>query len=229
MKKTNKKLFFTVLLLGFVLIFSNSCKKDDSSNASTAITDYDGNVYHSITIGTQIWMVENLKTTHYNDGTAIPNVTDNTWGSLTTPALCWYSNNAINKDPYGALYNWYAASNSKLCPTGWHVPTANEWATLITSLGGESVAGGKLKEAGTAHWKTTITGVDNSSGFTALPGGCHNTDNIFYAIETYGWWWSSMESSSTEAWHIYLQNTTTAVTSTSGSKSLGFSVRCIKD
>jgi uncharacterized protein (TIGR02145 family) len=91
------------------------------------------------------------------------------------------------------------------------------------------VAGGKLKKAGTAHWKTTITGVDNSSGFTALPGGCRNTDNLFYAIGTYGWWWSSMESSSTEAWHIYLQNTTTAVTSTSGAKSLGFSVRCIKN
>jgi len=230
MKKTIGKLIYPVLLLGFVIILSNSCKKDDSSNASTAITDYDGNVYHSVTIGTQTWMVENLKTTHYNDGTAIPNVTDATaWGALTTPGYCWYNNDVTNKATYGALYNWYAASNSLLCPSGWHVPTDAEWTTLTTFLGGSSVAGGKLKESGTAHWITPNTGADNSSGFTALPGGSHYSNGLYYLNGQYGWWWSTTASSSTQVWHVYMQNSTTVLSRTSAAMNLGFSVRCIKD
>ena len=117
------------------------------SNVVTAtpnVVDIDGNVYHTVTIGTQVWMVENLKTTKYNDGTAIPLVTDNTaWGALTTPGYCWYNNDsATYKNTYGALYNWYAVNTGKLAPTGWHVPTDSEWTVLTTYLGGQSVAGG---------------------------------------------------------------------------------------
>lgn len=233
MKKTNKKLFFNVLLFMFVLIFSNSCKKDDTSTSNT-VTDIDGNVYHTVTImtpaGSQTWMVENLRVTRLNDGTTpIPIVTDNTWGGLTTPALCWYNNDVNNKATYGALYNWYSAINNKLCPAGWHVPNDAEWTALTTSQGGGSLAGGKLKESGTVHWDAPNTGADNSSGFTALPAGSRYTNGSFYLKGQYGWYWCTTENSSSEAWHVYLQNSTNAVVRKSGSKGIGFSIRCIKD
>lgn len=227
----NKKFIYPVLLLGFALFVANSCKKDESNNSSETVTDVDGNVYHTVTIHNQTWMVENLKVTHYNDGIndPIPNVTDNTWGGLTTAAFCWYNNIESNKDPYGALYNWYAVSNPKLCPVGWHVPTDGEWATLISNMGGDTTTiGGNLKESGTAHWLTPNTGADNSTGFTALPGGSHYTNGGFYLNGKYGWYWSSTVNSTTSAWHEYFQYNSQAIFRTSGSKSLGFSVRCIK-
>ena len=122
------------------------------------VTDIDGNVYHTVTIGTQTWMVENLKTTKYNDGTAIPLVTDSTaWLNLTTPGYCWYNNDAATyKNTYGALYNWFTVNTSKLAPSGWHVPTDAEWTTLITYLGGETVAGGQMKSTGTIELGTGL-------------------------------------------------------------------------
>ena len=114
-----------LILMGALFLFNNGCKKDNN-NPSDEVTDVDGNVYHTKKIGTQTWMLENLKTTHYNDGslTPITFVNENSaWVGLTTSAYCWYNNDASNKNTYGALYNWYAASNSALCPTGWHVPT----------------------------------------------------------------------------------------------------------
>lgn len=198
-----------------------------STASSNTVTDCDGNVYHTITIGTQTWMVENLKTTKYNDCTVIPNVTDNTaWIDLTTPAYCWYLNDAAtNKDTYGALYNWYTINTGKLCPIGWHVPTDAEWTTLITYLGGEAIAGGKLKEIGLTHWHTPNTAADNTSGFTALPGGYRGYQSIGY----HGFWWSFTESDATHAWLrlIYYDNSTTW--RNSETKGFGFSVRCIKD
>lgn len=118
-------------------------------------------------------MSENLKTTHYNDGSKIPIVTDSaTWMGLSTGAYCYYKNDSLsNKATYGALYNWYAVNTAKLAPTGWHVPTDAEWTTLTNYLGGINVAGGKLKEVGTAHWSSPNTGATNESGFTALPSG----------------------------------------------------------
>jgi uncharacterized protein (TIGR02145 family) len=140
---------------------------------TNTVTDIDGNIYHTVTIGTQVWMVENLKTTKYRNGDPIPNVTGNAWAALTTGAYCWYNNDAATyKATYGALYNWYAVADSRnIAPTGWHVPTDAEWTTLTTFLGGESVAGGKLKETGTNHWTSPNTGATNETGFTALPGG----------------------------------------------------------
>lgn len=227
----NRKLIYPVLLLGLALLLTNSCRKDDSNSPET-VTDVDGNVYHTVTIKSQTWMVENLKTTHLNDSTAIPNDTVNTsWIRLTTMAYCWYNNIKSNKAVYGALYNWYAVNNYKLCPKGWHVPSKDEWNTLISNLGGDStLVGGYLKEAGTAHWTTPNTGTDNnSSGFTALPGGsCYHTNGAFYYNGKYGWYWSSTGTSTTEAWHVYMNYNTSSIIGKAGSMKDGFSVRCIK-
>ncbi|HBZ19962.1 MAG TPA: hypothetical protein DEO60_02440 [Bacteroidales bacterium] len=135
------------------------------------VTDIEGNCYKTIQIGTQIWMAENLKTTKYNDGNTIPNITDDReWKVSLTGAYCWYDNNSTNKNTYGALYNWEAVNMGNLCPTGWHVPGRAEYVTLTDYLGGESVAGGKLKESGTTHWNNP-NNATNESGFTALPAG----------------------------------------------------------
>jgi len=234
MKKIKGIWIYPLIIMGFALIFSNSCKKDNSSSnpgPGITVTDADGNGYHSVTIGTQVWMVENLRTTKYNDGTAIPLVTDGSvWSTDTTAAYCWYNNDeATYKSVYGALYNWFAVNSGKLSPAGWHVPTDAEWHTLITYLGDSTSSGGKLKQAGTAHWVSPNTGATNSNGFTALPGGSHYTNGLFYYNGKYGWYWSSTESSSTEAWHEYMVYNSSAIVRTSGSKIIGFSVRCVKD
>lgn len=168
-----------------------------SGGGSGTVTDSDGNVYNTVTIGTQVWMAENLRTTKYKDNTAIPLVTDNTaWTNLSTPGYCWYNNDAAtNKSTYGALYNWYTVNTGKLCPTGWHVPTDAEWSTLTTCLGGVGVAGGKLKEAGTSHWMSPNVGATNETGFTALPSGYRYAGGTFEYNGLGGWWWSSTESS----------------------------------
>jgi uncharacterized protein (TIGR02145 family) len=197
---------------------------------SEAITDYDGNYYNIVTIGSQVWMAENLKTTKYNDGSAIPNVTDNAeWDALTSPAYAWYENNLANKSIYGALYNWYAGETDKLCPVGWHVPTDGEWTTLTNYVGGESVGGGKLKEIGTTHWNSPNDGATNEYGFTALPGGARLLNGVFYSIGDLGSWWSSIDTLSTYAWHRFIWNNLSHFDRIFDSKADGFSVRCIKD
>ena len=142
---------FAYLAIGLFIILAVGCEKEDDSQNLT-VTDVDGNVYHTLKIGSQVWMVENLKTTRYNDSTEITMIEDSTlWNHLTEPACCWMDNDLNNKEPYGGLYNWYAVNTGKLCPDGWHVPTNEEWTELIDYLGGIQVAGGKLKEAGLAQ------------------------------------------------------------------------------
>lgn len=194
------------------------------------ITDIDGNVYHTVTIGTQVWMVENLKVTHYSNGDPISNVTDGTpWSTLTTGAYCWYNNAASYRTSYGALYNWYSVNdNRNIAPTGWHVPNEFEWTTIINYLGGLKVAGDKLKEAGTAHWISPITIATNESGFTALPGGRRDNNGIFSTVGITGYWWSSKESSATSAFS-WLLGSDSKVTSTFHFKNWGSSVRCLRD
>ncbi len=197
-----------------------------------ACTDTDGNNYPVILIGTQTWMVENLKTTKYNDGILIPNLTDNAgWMSLTTGAYCWYDNSITNKAKYGALYNWFAVSTEKLAPIGWHVPTDAEWITLIDYLGGENVAGGKLKESGTEHWNSPNTSATNESGFTALSSGYRGIlDGKFYDLGRYEHWWSSNSFDANTAWlRTLIFSGSNIYRYDLFSKSRGLSVRCVKD
>ncbi len=159
---------------------------------SNILTDHDGNVYKTFLIGTQTWMAENLKTTKLNDGTSIPLVIDTTsWSNLATPAYCWYNNDPDYKNPYGALYNWYTVNTGKLCPTGWHVPSDTEWTMMTNYLGGESLAGGKLKS--TSGWNNPNTGATNETGFTAIPGGnrISSPGALFYGLGDMGCWWTS--------------------------------------
>ena len=195
------------------------------------VKDIDGNVYKTIAIGNQKWMAENLKTTKYNDGTEIPLITDNAaWGLLTTPGCCWYSNDGnANKKTYGVLYNWYTVSSKKLCPQGWHVPSDEELTALTANLGGEKVAGGKMKEAGITHWEKPNTGVTNESGFTALPGGYRNNKGAFANFGFFGFWWSSTEYVPTAAWCRSLSCGSNDILRIFSLKKNGYSVRCIKD
>ncbi|MBU1014205.1 MAG: hypothetical protein KKG99_14500 [Bacteroidetes bacterium] len=194
------------------------------------VTDVEGNVYQTVTIGTQVWMVENLKTTKYQDNTSIPLVTDNAaWSNLITPGYSWYNNDAVNKATYGALYNWYTVNTGNLCPTGWHVPTNTEWTTLTSYLGGTSIAGGKLKETGTSHWLSPNTGATNETGFSAVPGGDRNDlTGRFYNIGFGGNWWSSSETGTEYAWSRGMGYYDSDVYVSSYRKQSGLSVRCIK-
>ncbi len=204
--------------------------------APKTVTDIDGNVYNTVAIGTQIWMAENLKTTKYNDGTSIPNVTDNAaWGRLVTGAYCWYNNDAASyKNTYGALYNWYSVNTAKLAPTGWHIPSKEEWEKLTGYLGGLMIAGGKLKEIGTTHWANPNVGATNESGFSAFPGGEINGAptyaGTFWGLSEAGFWWSNTEEiRPTNAYSFSLNNFLEKTAIDSYQKSRGFSVRCIKD
>jgi uncharacterized protein (TIGR02145 family) len=212
--------------------------------APSTVTDYDGNVYNTVIIGTQVWMKENLKTTHYANGTPIPLVTgDSNWQALTSTsnAYCWYNDDVANKDTYGALYTWAAAMNGAesttnnpsgiqgVCPTGWHLPSDAEWTQLTNYLGGESVAGGKLKETGTTHWNSPNTGATNETGFTALPGGSRSSNGTFGNIGNSGYWWSTTEYNATYSWHLSISYNSSNVFIYSYKKVLGFSVRCVRD
>jgi uncharacterized protein (TIGR02145 family) len=190
------------------------------------VTDLDGNSYNSVQNGTQIWMQENLKTTKYKDGTLIPLVTDNTsWVGLTSPAYCWLKNDAPTyKDTYGALYNGYTIS-SKLCPAGWHIPTWDEWFSLLIFTAGATESG-RLKEAGTAHWLSPNTSATNESGFTALPGSLRVEDGSFPgSVGTDGWWWTATEDNNV----IEIWGETVSYSGGRLGKVCGLSVRCIKD
>jgi len=221
-----------------------------------SMTDGDGNTYKTVTIGTQTWMAENLKTTKYNDGTAIPLVTDNTaWKNLTSGGYCWYNNDATtNQSMYGGLYNWFAIKTGKIAPTGWHIPTEVEWTTMqnylmTNSYNYDGTTSGnnysKSMASITAWAVSNLTGVPgnidyplyrNKSGFTALPGGYRLAGNgSFSEISYFGGWWSSVDCGTTAgvvnlAWGVTLTyNTPKAGTITTFNKISGLSVRCVKD
>lgn len=192
-----------------------------------SLSDIEGNLYQTIVIGTQTWMAENLRTTKYNDNTPIPLVTkSDKWVGLSTPGYTWYNNDSLR---YGALYNWYTISTGNLCPSGWHVPTDTEWTTLITYLGGESIAGNKLKETGPTHWMSENASATNESGFTALPGGYRNYASTFSNIRKQGCWWSGTENSTLESSYRSVYYTYSNVDKGSSNKRSGISVRCVKD
>jgi uncharacterized protein (TIGR02145 family) len=200
------------------------------------ITDAENNTYKSVTIGTQQWMAENLKVSKYSYGTAIPNITDNTqWQSNTTGAWSYYNNDVANNANYGKLYNWYAVSktsngNKNVCPTGWLVPTDPEWTVLTDYLGGEGVAGGKVKEVGITSWNSPNTDATNTSLFSALPGGNRNNNGNYTFIGYNGLWWSSTEDNADSAWYrVLYYNDGNASSHRFGDKGYGLSVRCLRD
>ena len=211
-------------------------------NSNVTLTDIDGNTYNTVQIGTQVWMAEDLKVTHYPNGDAIPNVTDNAdWGNLeddnTADAYCFYNND--NTTDYGALYTYAAAigdnwvrdnvENQGVCPDGWHLPTDAEWTTLTDYLGGQIVAGGKMKEIGTTHWSSPNEGADNSSGFSALPSGNRTSNGNFYHLGDSNYWWSATEDNSNNAYSRKPRYNNAEVIRGIVYKSCGFSVRCVRD
>ena len=198
--------------------------------ATIGITDIEGTHYNAVKIGNQIWMASNLKTTTYNDGTQIPNITDATaWATLITGAQCDYDNTPANTTIYGKLYNWYAVNTTKLCPTGWHIPSDVEWTTLSTTLGGDAISGGALKETGITHWTIPNVGATNTSGFTALPGGYRNYDGKFSSIGSYGTLWCSVEYSTSDAYYRGLSCSVSLLGYLNYYKLSGFSVRCLRN
>jgi uncharacterized protein (TIGR02145 family) len=198
-----------------------------------SMTDQEGNVYKTIVIGTQEWMAENLKTSTYRNGDPINYASSGEpWALLTTGAWCYFLSNSQYNCPYGKLYNWYAVADPRnVCPTGWHVPTDAEWTTLINFLGGESVAGGKMKSTGTQYWLSPNASATNESGFSGLPGGNRDGGGGQWGFLTgVGYWWSSTQSSSTtNAWSRKLNNGSGSATRPDLFKQEGFSVRCLKD
>ena len=188
----------------------------------------------NVTICDQDWMVRNLDVSTYKNGDPIPKVTDDSeWAALTTGAYCYYNNDSTTyAATYGKLYNWYAVNDPRgLGPPGWHVASDAEWATLSDCLGGETVAGGPMKEIGTTHWNSPNSGATNLSGFTGLPGGCRFSDGFFFWIDYYCYLWSSTEyfPGSVDAWYRLLFYDDNAIFDDYLDKHWGLSVRCLKD
>ncbi|MDO9511255.1 MAG: fibrobacter succinogenes major paralogous domain-containing protein [Bacteroidales bacterium] len=204
------------------------------------VIDLEGNSYNTIKIGSQVWMVENLKTTVFNDGSAIPYepVGDN-WKKLDTPGYCWLDNTISNKEPYGALYNWKVVQTGRLAPAGWHVPTDADWNKLFIYLGGNDnwnwYAGAKMKEAGTAHWAGPNDGATNESGWTGLPGMFRHSWGDFPSQSgtnlpaSIGYWWSATSLDISEANFISLGSGGSAVWISHFNQRMGCSVRCVRD
>jgi len=184
---------------------------------STTVTDIDGNVYKVVRIGGQTWMVENVKTTKFNDGEPIPNVTGSSeWCSLVTPGYCWYNNNASNRNTLGGLYNWYAVSTGKLAPMGWHIPSEDEWRILISYLGGETVAGSRLADI----------------GFSAQGAGQRTSDfGIFNLSPDLDKYWTTTEGGwiPTDVKYCVLTRIAPSISWSSHPKSAGHSVHCVKN
>lgn len=198
---------------------------------TTLLGDIDGNSYSFITFMGQVWMAENLKTTKLNDGTLISNATvPADWESASTPAYVWYSNNEdLYKLTYGALYNWQAVASNKLCPEGWHVPTESDWNVLIGYLLGADVAGGKLKQEGTALWLSPNVGATDEINFTALPGGGRKPTGEFEGRGSIGLWWASTPSGLANGIGVSMSNENASVNMGNSITGVGRSVRCLKN
>lgn len=218
--KTNK-ILFAIFMVAIIFTFS-------INTSISQVTDYDGNSYKTVVIGTQDWMAENLNVEHYRNGDVIPQVQDAAeWKKLTTGAWCYYENKTENGTTYGKLYNWYAVNDSRgLAPEGWHVASNDEWTILLDFLGGKDVAGGKLKA--TTLWKEPNKGATNESGFSALPGG-YCEDSKFKHIEKYGCFWSSTTVTTIGAYCREIHHNIPDVIQDNNHKRNGLSVRCLKD
>lgn len=213
-----------------IFIVFSSCSEDPKSSNDfiDTVTDIDGNVYKAIKIGTQIWMAENLKVTHYRNGNVIPNIQDSTiWAGYSMGAFCIYNNDIGNLNLYGNLYNWYAVSDSQnIAPEGWHIASDTEWQLLSDFLGGDSVAGFYIKSDN--GWFNNGNGANNSS-FSAFPGGYRTGHGNYQNIGINARFWSSTINDQIRAWHRRLAYDNSILERRFGGMKGGYSVRCVKD
>jgi uncharacterized protein (TIGR02145 family) len=219
-----QNLNLTLLTLALLCLGLTKCHK-------TVVRDSDGNIYETVVIGSQTWMAVNLKTTKYNDSSIIKLVSDSAcWSKLSTQAYCWYKiDEKSYKDTYGYLYNWYAVHTDKLCPFGWHVPTDEDFKILAAFLGGDSIAGGLLKEKGTGHWMYPNEGGEDKVGFRALPGGYRSTKGECINIGIKGYFWASVPFDVNYAHDLTLTKDERIFYDYTNFKNNGFSVRCLKN
>lgn len=199
-----------------------------------SISDFDGNVYTTVKINQQIWLGQNLNTSHFRNGDPIPEVkTDEEWekaGNEQKPAWCYYEYNLDQGKTYGKLYNWYAVNDKRgLAPKGYHIPTVQDWNTMSSYLGGGEKAGGQLKEKGMAHWKSPNTEATNSSGWNGLPGGLNYSFGTFVGVGNTGYWWTSVENGEVTANVYSLSFENSTLFDLFLNKGVGLSIRCIKD
>ncbi len=226
---------FTVALIVTNAVGSNNLVKQNYINVSYPagfypLYDIDGNGYDTVHIGTQVWMKQNLKTSRLNNGTAIPDITSNTtWTATSLPARCFYNNDSASYySTYGTLYNWYSVATGNLCPSGWGLPVGVDWKQLSDFLG--SSPGGKMKEAGTTHWNSPNTGANNTSGFTALPGGSRSSSNgNYFNTGLTAAFWSADTLDSSSAWNRKLLYNSSNITVSFDYKRFGYSVRCLQN
>jgi uncharacterized protein (TIGR02145 family) len=232
--KVKMQVYITILIM-FSALTTISCEKENKPlfTLDQPVTDIDGNVYNTIKINNQIWMAENLKTKKYNNGdligTTIPPNSD--ISNEPSPKYEWaYDGNESNMTIYGLLYTWYSVNDDrKLCPTGWHVPTDTEWKILTEFLGGDSIAGGKLKQTGTTYYFAPNLGATNESGFTALPSGLRYATGVFYSLGDGPIWWTSTEFDNNNAIFRSLGYSGIAIRRDYFPKNNGMAIRCIKD
>ena len=219
---------FPGFFICIILLALTGCDKGDDT--PDPVTDFEGNIYETVRIGDQVWMAENLRTTKLNDGTEIRLITsDQEWYLNNSPAYSWYNNDStLFSVPYGAIYNGYVVSGDKICPSGWRVPTKEDWNNLIQSIGDSLTAGAKLKVEGLSQWHYPNEGADNSSNFSALPAGMRYFEGTFSSMSYFTAYWSSYETDSSSLSFISLSYLNSTAASGSKSKKHGFSIRCIR-
>jgi uncharacterized protein (TIGR02145 family) len=225
--KANKRII-PIILASMFLMFATSCKK--STKPENIVEDIDGNQYHTVTIGSQVWMVENLRVTHYRNGDPILNYSDPVgWSNQTAGAYCNYNNELGNAATYGRIYNWYVVSESRnICPEGWHIPSEAEWNQMVNYLGGNVAAVNAIKQTGSAYWGNNNPGT-NSSGFSALPGGVRSSSGNFSELNNKAAWWVTCEICINNGKLTYINSADNKVYNSGASKKSGCSIRLIKD
>lgn len=220
---------FIALMCCTSVILTSSCTRTETQDP-TSVTDIDGNVYPVIRVGNALWMGENLRTTRYNDGTAISTgLSAADWTANTSGAYILYDNDPANNTIYGKLYTWHAVSTDKLAPEGWHVATSADYDNLVAALGGGSVAGGKAKST-SSLWNSPNVGATNSSGYSGLPGGKASYLGAGFTEQgAAGYWWCRDERNSGQADYTVLNDSFESFNGNAANKTFGFSVRCVRN
>lgn len=227
-----KNIYYSLFIILGTTTLMISCSNEETNGTATINNRPSIPVIASeVQIGTQTWTAQNLNVSRYRNGDPIPQVTDPVqWRNLTTGAWCYYLNNTANGTVYGKLYNWYAVDDSRgLSPTGWHVPSDAEWTTFTSFLGGEPIAGGKLKEIGTTHWVSPNNNATNSSGFSSLPAGDRDLFGASINTGYYTYYWTSSENDAFDGLARTVTSSGGTVFRFHNQKVFGFSVRCVKN